>query len=149
MFGGSTLWGLVVGTGIALAPSALAGECKEVHADLVEVQTTSGFEGNVEGNHGLRGTTHFKADSAAKGPSTSPGWISYSGYFTYKTASGDILLVTRETGVTGMGRVTAFQVIIDGYGEFSGATGYFFVSGSMSGDPTTVVTQVTGEICLP
>ena len=62
--------------------------------------------------------------------------------------------MTRETGVTNTstglpqsGAVTAYQQIQDATGEFAGATGFFFVSGhSASGH---VVTQVTGEICVP
>src|SRR4029453_580053 len=54
--------------------------CKAVHADLVEDFSTQGCEppstacflGEVDGNHGLRGTTRFDSDSGAAGPSTSP-----------------------------------------------------------------------------
>ncbi|MGH8076665.1 MAG: hypothetical protein ACREPE_04985 [Lysobacter sp.] len=137
---------------VATAP-AWAGECKKIHADLVEVAATEGcnpgltscFLGEVDGNHGLRGTTHFKADSARGGPATSPDFISYSGPFEYITAGGTI--VTRETGVTNPSEVTAYQKIVEATGEFSGATGYFFVSGHKSAG--VITTDVTGEICLP
>lgn len=135
--------------------------CKSIHADLVENRSTTGckpghavcFLGEVDGNHGLRGTTYFKGDSSAAGPSTGlAGFVSYSGVFEYTTDRGT--LVTRETGVTNTstglpqsGAVTAYQQIQDATGEFAGATGFFFVSGrSASGH---VVTQVTGEICVP
>ena len=63
-------------------------------------------------------------------------------------------LTMRETGVsngtTGQpssGAVTAYQQIVSGTGDFADATGYFFVSGRrVSG---VVVTQISGEICLP
>ncbi|MFC5579380.1 hypothetical protein ACFPOA_15310 [Lysobacter niabensis] len=138
-----------------------ATECKAVHASLDEVRSTTGcnpglsacFLGVVDGNHGLRGTTHFASDSfVPTSPSTSPGFIIYSGPFEYRTGSGTLTM--RETGVsngtTGLpssGAVTAYQQIVDGTGEFEGATGHFFVSGRrVSG---IVVTQLTGEICLP
>jgi hypothetical protein len=131
-----------------------------VHGDLVEVRSTVGckpehsfcFLGEVGGNHGLRGTTYFRGDSGAAGPSTSPGFISYSGQFEYITDRG--MLVMRETGVVNQtqgnpesGVVTAYQKIVDATGDFIGVTGYFFVSGFNRNQRIT--TQVTGEICYP
>ncbi|WP_206859866.1 hypothetical protein [Lysobacter changpingensis] len=136
---------------------ASAGECRKIHADLDEVQSTQGcnpglsgcFLGEVDGNHGLRGTTHFNSDSAVQtSPSTSPNFIIYSGPFEYRTGRGTI--VARETGATTRGSegvVTAYQQIVSGTGEFAGVTGYFFVSGHKSGG--TVDTFVNGEICAP
>jgi len=146
---------------ISAGATARDPKCKSIHADLVEDRSTTAcraghatcFLGEVDGNHGLRGTTYFHADSSAAGPATGlQGFISYSGAFEYATADGT--LATRETGVTNTstglpqsGAVTAYQQIQDATGEFAGATGYFFVSGfSHSGH---VVTQVTGQVCTP
>ncbi|HEY0502633.1 MAG TPA: hypothetical protein VGD42_03975 [Lysobacter sp.] len=139
----------------AIAP-AHAGGCRKIHADLDEIQSTTGcnaglascFLGEVDGNHGLRGTTHFAADSARVGPATSPTFISYSGPFEYRTGRGTITV--RETGVTTSGSegvVTAYQEIVSGTGDFAGATGHFFVSGHKTGG--TIDTFVNGEICHP
>jgi len=139
----------------------LATECKSIQADLAEVRVTSGcnpglsacFLGVVDGNHGLRGTTHFASDSyVPTSPATSPGFIIYSGPFEYRTPSGTLTM--RETGVsngtTGQpssGAVTAYQQIVEGTGEFAGASGYFYVSGRrVSG---VVTTRISGELCLP
>jgi hypothetical protein len=134
--------------------------CKAVHADLVEDFSTQGCEppstacflGEVDGNHGLRGTTRFDSDSGAAGPSTSPGFISYSGKFEYFTERGTLIM--RETGLAHPangsqddGVTAAFQRIVDATGEFAGATGYFFVTGFNIGGH--VVTKVTGTLCLP
>jgi hypothetical protein len=135
--------------------------CKSIHADLAESRSTTGckpghavcFLGEVDGNHGLRGATYFRGDSSAAGPSTGlAGFVSYSGVFEYTTDRGT--LVARETGVTNpstglpqSGAVTAYQQIQDATGEFAGATGFFFVSGRSANGH--VVTQVTGEICMP
>ena len=146
---------LIVALALASAPAS-ADECKKIHADLVEVSATQGcnpglascFLGEVDGNHGLRGTTHFAADSARAGPATSPTFISYSGPFEYRTADGNITM--RETGVTTSGPegvVTAYQQIVDATGQYAGATGYVFVSGHKSGGMVT--TFVDGEICYP
>ena len=145
----------------SLAAQATQSNCKAVHADLVEDRATTAcrpghtscFLGDVDGNQGLRGTTYFRADSGAAGPSTGlPGFISYSGIFEYTTDRGT--LITRETGVSNQsqgqpesGAVTAYQKIIDATGELAGTTGHFFVSGFNINNH--VVTQITGEICFP
>ncbi|HEV8694559.1 MAG TPA: hypothetical protein VGQ93_10335 [Lysobacter sp.] len=138
-----------------------ATECKPIHASLEEVRSTTGcnpglsacFLGVVDGDHGLRGTTHFASDSyVPTSPSTSPGFIIYSGPFEYRTDTGNLTM--RETGVsngtTGQpssGAVTAYQQIVNGTGDFEGASGHFFVSGRrVSG---VVSTEISGEICLP
>ncbi len=139
-----------------MAPAAWAGECKPVHADLVEHKSTTGcvapatvcFHGEVDGNHGLHGTTYFNSDSARLGPATAPGWVSYSGLFQYSLEDGSTLGM-REVGVTSPGAVTAYQEILEGTGSLAGASGYFFVSGFKSPDGETITTQITGEICLP
>jgi hypothetical protein len=153
---------LAAGTAtVSVAAQAVQSNCKSIHADLVEDRSTTAckpghavcFLGDVDGNQGLRGTTYFRADSSAPGPSTGlAGFISYSGQFEYTTDRG--VLITRETGVSNQstgapesGAVTAYQKIIDATGELAGATGHFFVSGfSRSGH---VVTEITGEICFP
>jgi len=146
----------MLATGAWVASPAFADDCKKIHADLDEIQSTQGcnpglascFLGEVDGNHGLRGVTHFAADSARVGPATSPAFISYSGPFEYRTGRGTITV--RETGVTTNGSegvVTAYQEIVSGTGDFAGATGYFFVSGHKTGG--TVTTFVNGAICHP
>lgn len=145
---------------LAAMSAAAAPECKSVHANLVEVKVTEGcdagltdcFLGEIIGNHGLHGVTHFKADSAAAGPKTgSPGFWSYSGPFQYRTADGNLDM--RETGVTNQskdlpqsGAVTAYQQIVGGTGVFEGATGFLFVSGRNISN--VVETTVSGEICF-
>jgi hypothetical protein len=129
--------------------------CKAIHGDLVEVRSTtqcrpghtSCFLGEVDANHGLRGRTYFRGETAGSAPSGSPAFTPYSGTFEYATAGGTI--TTHETGVTSasVGVVTAHQAITAATGEYAGATGFFFVSGSNDG--SRVVTTVTGQICRP
>ena len=100
-----SLYGLPL---LALACAPLhAADCRPVRADMIESRTTSGcnppltacFIGTVEGDQGLRGTTHFAADSSVReSPKTSPGFIIYSGPFEYRMPTGT--LITRETGVS-------------------------------------------------
>lgn len=146
-------------------PRAQDGEmrgpkCRRVQADLVEDRATTGckpghpdcFLGEVDGNRGFRGTTYFRADSAAAGPSASPSFISYSGLFEYQTERGTIF--ARETGVfdrtvngASSGALTAYQHILSATGDWEGVTGHFFVSGFNRDNH--IVTRVSGEVCLP
>lgn len=146
----STLLGVLA---FATAP-AVAGECKRIHAEMIEVAATEGcnppltscFLGEVDGNHGLRGTTHFKADGIGGRPTTSPDFLPYSGPFEYHTRSGSLYM--RETGITDPKVVTAYQQVVDATGEYSGHTGHFFVSGHKLGGGV-ITTRVTGQLCRP
>lgn len=148
--------------GLAVTASAQTSTnpvCKAVHADLVENRSESCkpgdappcFIGEVDGNHGLRGTTYFKGEASAFFPSGAPTFRSYVGNFEYTTATGTLTM--REMGLTEPsavstpdgGVVNAFQRIVSGTGEFEGATGFLFVSGfNRSGQ---VLTTVHGTIC--
>lgn len=136
-------------------------DCKAIHADLVEMLSTTGckpghascFLGEVDGNHGLRGTTYFKGEASALFPSGAPTFRSYVGDFEYITARGTLTM--REMGLSEPslnptpqgGPVNAFQRVVGGTNDFEGATGHLFVSGfNRSGH---VVTTVHGEICTP
>ncbi len=146
----------------ASGPEAAASPiCKPVHADLIEVQSTTQckpghpvcFLGEVDGNHGLRGTTYFRGEQGALFPPSAPTFRSYVGTFEYTTPSGTLTM--KEMGLTEppnpsnpeSGVVNAFQRIVAGTGEFEGATGYFFVSGFNRNQ--RVVTTLHGEICMP
>lgn len=145
---------------LSLPAQADHPRCKAIHADLVEVSATTGcnaglascFLGEVNGNHGLRGTTHFHGDSGAAGPATGlAGFISYSGPFEYRTSRGNLQM--RETGITNTstglpqsGAVTAYQQVMGGTGIYEGATGFLFVSGRNVGG--MIETSVMGEICF-
>lgn len=135
--------------------------CHRIKADLSETRANEGctppathcFLGELQGRRELHATTEFHGDSGAAGPSTSPDFTSYSGVFVYRTDRGTI--TARETGLTNQtsgnpdsGAITAYQLITSGTGEFADATGYFFVNG-FSPDSDHVVTQVSGEVCLP
>lgn len=151
--------GIAAGCLLSFSVQASAGACKSIRADLVEIPSTTGcdpglpscFLGEVNGNHGIRGVTHFRADSVAAGPSTAlPGFISYSGLFEYRTRDG--VIRTREQGVTNVqagqpqsGAVTGYQQISGGTGAFEGATGFFFVSGRNTDD--VIQARITGELC--
>ena len=137
----------------SLSLGAQADNCKSIHADMVEMRVTEGcdagesfcFLGVVDGNHGLRGTTHFKADSVGAALPTSPGSLPYSGPFQYRLPTGTISM--RETGMNVPNMVTAHQHVVEGTGEYAGATGDFFVNGNRV--PGIVTSSVTGTLCLP
>ena len=137
---------------VLAAMPANATDCKAVHAELIEMGATtecdpgetSCFIGVVQGNHGLVGTTHFKADSWTTPIPTSPGSFPYSGLFEYRLAGGTLLM--RETGVTVPGIVTAHHRIQSATGDFEGATGDFFVYGTRASG--VITTRVDGTLCF-
>lgn len=135
------------------ATSAHATDCKAVHAELIEMGATtecdpgetSCFLGVIQGNHGLVGTTHFKADGWTPDPiPTSPGSFPYSGLFEYRLAGGTLLM--RETGVTVPGIVTAHHRVQSATGDFEGASGDFFVYGTRANG--VITTRVDGTLCF-
>jgi hypothetical protein len=135
--------------------------CKQIHGDLVEQPSTTGckpehtscFLGEVDANHGLRGTTYFRgeAGSGIIYP-TAPTFRGYTGNFEYITARGTLFM--KEVGTTepinasqpaASGVVNAYQTVVSGTDEFEGATGYLFVSGFNRNQ--RIVTTVHGVIC--
>lgn len=148
----------------SLASPALAegeGEtgCKKIRATIVDTQVTEGCtspnrfcaEGLVKGNHGLNGTTYFTMDGAVRGPATVPGSVATSGILVYTTSRGT--LTVRESGLSGLinspeqGFFTAFQEVLEGTGEYAGATGHMWVAGERNESVFTA--QVNGVICWP
>lgn len=140
---------------LALALFALpahATDCKAVHAELIEMGATtecdpgetSCFLGVIQGNHGLVGTTHFKADGWTSAIPTSPGSFPYSGVFEYRLQGGTLRM--RETGVTVPGIVTAHHRVIGATGAFAGVTGDLFVYGTRANG--VITTRVDGTLCF-
>jgi hypothetical protein len=139
-----------------MAGSALADECKEIHARIIDAQVTEGCTspnsfcaaGVVTGNHGFNGTTSFVMDGAVRGPATAPGSVATSGVLVYTTNHGT--LTVRESGLSGLnesgkGYFTAFQQVLEGTGAYAGATGHFWVLGKVR--PTDFDSEVQGVLC--
>lgn len=146
---------------IVLASPAFAapgeGDCKKIHGLIVDVQVTEGCtsptrfcaEGTIEANHGLNGTTYFRMDGAVRGPATAPGSIATTGILTYTTDRGT--LTVRESGLSGVietpevGYFPAIQKVLEGTGDYAGATGHLWVLGQRIG--SEFVSEVRGELC--
>lgn len=148
----------VGGASPALADSGGDVKCKKIRAEIVDVQVTAGCtspngfcaEGTVEGNHGLNGTTYFRMDGAVRGPATAPGSIATSGILVYTLEGGT--LTARESGLSGLvesgqGYFTAFQQVLEGTGEYAGATGHFWLAGTAL--PTHFEVEMRGVLCRP
>lgn len=142
----------------ALAGAEDDGNCKKIHAKIVDVQVTEGCtspnrfcaEGTVEGNHGLNGTTYFRMDSVVRGPAAVPGSVATSGVLVYTTKHGT--LTVRESGLSTI-RVgdetffTAFQEVLEGTGDYEGATGHMWLAGQRF--PEHFEADVNGVLCTP
>jgi hypothetical protein len=136
-------------------------KCKSIHGELVELRSTTEcrpghsvcFLGEIDANHGLRGTTYFRGEQGALFPPSAPTFRSYVGSFDYITARGTLSM--REFGLTDppdptnpeSGVVNAYQRVVSGTGRFEGATGYLFVSGFNRNQ--RIETFVRGQICTP
>lgn len=139
---------------VVAASPALAGECKKIHGQIVDVQVTEGCTspnrfcaaGTVQANHGLNGTTYFRMDGAVRGPATAPGSLATSGILVYTTDQGT--LTVRESGLSGFsgGFFTAFQEVLEGTDDYLGATGHLWVLGRNLG--THFEADIEGELCL-
>jgi hypothetical protein len=154
----------LVSTGLVIAITAQAEECKQIHAQVVVAQTTTNCdspvnlctEGTIDGNQGLHGTTFFRADSLAAGPSTAPdaaSTISYSGVLHITTDYGtlrsrDVGILNQSTDTPTGGFASAFGLVLEGTGRYAGATGSFF-AGAKTIDGQFVTTVFTGEFCFP
>jgi hypothetical protein len=145
---------------VSVASPALAerdnkdAKCKKIHGTIVDVQVTEGCTspngfcaaGTVEGNHGLNGTTYFRMDGAVRGPATAPGTVATSGVLVYTTNRGT--LTVRESGLSGLGSFfTAFQQVLEGTGEYEGATGHLWVAGTQLDGYFEA--DLSGVICSP
>ena len=136
-------------------------KCQSVRGTLVELRSTTEcrpghavcFLGELEANHGFRGTTYFRGEQGAVFPPSAPTFRSYVGSFDYITARGTLSM--REFGLTDppdpnnpeSGVVNAYQRVVSGTGRFEGATGYMFVSGFNRNQ--RIETIVNGRICTP
>jgi hypothetical protein len=154
-FGFGSLSLLVI---VSMGVPAFADECKKIHGTIVDAQVIEGCtspnkfcaEGTVTGNHGLNGTTYFVMDGVVRGPATLPGSLATSGVLVYTTDGGT--LTVRESGLSGLaesgqGYFTAFQQVLEGTGEYEGATGHLWVLGRRL--PDHFEADLIGEICLP
>lgn len=146
---------------LALAPDAMAEQCKPFHAEVMDTRATPCptffcTTGTIDGNHGLNGTIDAVLDSYALGPSTTPEpsrTISFSSQSVTTTVHGS--LTARETGISSTGAVNpsrrffaGFGEFIAGTGEYAGATGRLMFAGRLI-DGINITDTMVGEICLP
>jgi len=106
--------------------------------------------GVYQGEWFLEGTTSFVADALAPsaglpGAVEAPTTLSYSGLLTITTPDGT--LTTRDTGIfdTANGLFAARDLVVGGTGDFAGATGYIFWTGT---GVTEFDARSTGELCF-
>lgn len=148
--------------GLLLVPSAVSADddddggvkCKNVKGSLTSVADLANFttEGTIRGS--FRGATSFVGDGAslapimsAQSPPLAPTF-SYTGDLTIHTKKGSI--TTRGVGVFELipfGLGTQFDTVIDGTGDFAGATGFLQFSFRANAAADGFVSSYTGQIC--
>lgn len=105
--------------------------------------------GTFKGNRGFQGTSAFIALAFDPIPNDPLGRLAVPGVSTYTTPDGritvsDVSVFDVERGTfAGVGR------IVEGTGEFDGATGDVFIYGHVSGDGSSFTTTFVIEIVLP
>ena len=143
---------------LALRQNATAGpRCKMISGGITsflrnDCPTPTGFctDGTFFGDGLLNGTTHttVEAIAAAAGGLLGevPTTLSFTGLITFVTTKG--ILTVRDTGIfdtAGQGLFSSRSVVVDGTGEFVGATGFLFTHGTGLSE---LQTEVSGEVCL-
>ena len=130
--------------------------CKPIHAVQRDVLVTEncpspiGFcaAGTITGNHGLRGTSFYSSRGFHPVPGEAPTRQVVVGTSTYTTDDGAIVVEDLSVFDTARGTFAGVAPIVEGTGRFAGATGDLLTTGRVLPDGS-LITDVTGEICLP
>lgn len=142
----------------AASPAALADtKCKSIFAIEEDVFLTDGCTspigycvgGTFRGNHGLRGTTFYRALSLEPIPNDSLGRLVAPGLLTFTTDDGAFTIDDVSVFDVARGAFAGVGRIVEGTGRYAGASGEIFTTGRVKADGVSFITYVTGDICLP
>src|SRR5262245_47057955 len=143
---------------LALRQSATAGpRCKMISGRITSFlfttcPTPTGFctAGTFFGDGLLNGTTRTTVEAIAPAAGgllgEVPTTLSFTGLIMFETHKG--ILTVRDTGIfdtAGQGLFSSRALVVDGTGEFVGATGFLFTHGTGLSE---LQTEVSGELCL-
>jgi hypothetical protein len=149
--------GVVFAAGVATRSAAAKKGCFVIRGEqedsLVAAGCTSpvGFcaAGTFKGNHGFHGTSAFSATAFDPIPSDPLGRLAVPGTSTYTTPNGQITVSDVSVFDVARGTFAGTGRIVEGTGEFDGATGDVFTSGHVSEDGQSFTTSFVIELCLP
>jgi hypothetical protein len=104
--------------------------------------------GTFKGNHGFQGTSAFSALAFDPIPDDPLGRVSVPGVSTYTTRDGQITVSDVSVFDVPRGTFAGVGRIVEGTGEFAGATGDVFTYGHVLGDGTSFMTTFVIELTL-
>lgn len=105
--------------------------------------------GTFKGNRGFKGTSAFSALAFDPIPNDPLGRLALSGVSTYTTRDGQITVSDVSVLDVARGTFAGVGRIVDGTGEFAGASGDAFTSGHVSEDGESFKTTFVIELSLP
>jgi hypothetical protein len=146
---------LALGSSARRAVSAAGGGARtgKQQAVLVSDGCTSpvGFctRGTFKGNHGFRGASAFSALAFDPIPNDPLGRLVVPGVSTYTTRDGQITRSDVSVFDVPGGTLAGVGRIVDGTGDFAGATGDVFTYGRVSEDGESFTTTFVIELSLP
>jgi hypothetical protein len=106
-------------------------------------------QGTFKGKHGFKGTCAFSALAFDPIPSDPLGRLAVPGTSTYATNDGQITVSEASVFDIAQGTFAGVGRIIEGTGEFAGATGDVFTYGHISEDGSSFTTKFVIELQLP
>jgi hypothetical protein len=105
--------------------------------------------GTFKGNHGFQGTSAFSALAFDPIPNDPLGRLAVPGTSTYTTRDGQITVSDVSAFDVSGGTFAGVGRIVEGAGEFAGATGDVFTYGHVSEDGASFSTTFVIELSLP
>ena len=135
---------------VALGPAALAGNCKAVDAEFVDVCTGGpSCSGTITNGGKLNGTT-VTVFTGGPTATPSPTTVSLALDITITTNQGQLKSSYVNLFDGPLGATAALGTInpAASTGRFAGATGLLFITGRVTNfSPFTITLKLTGEIC--
>ena len=105
--------------------------------------------GTFKGNHGFQGTSAFNALAFDPIPNDPLGRLAVPRASTYTTADGQIAVSDVMAFDVARGTFAGVGRVVEGTGEFSGATGDVFTYGHVSEDGTSFATTFVIDLSVP
>jgi len=152
------LFSVIVTSGLVRPSPAEAGDnCyKIITTQSASLLPPFNTEGEVKSGI-LKGSTNFTGDESSitpisdltTPPFSSGGVVSYTGELLFTTRKGT--LTTQGVGVFELGpfgRGNQFDRVIEGTGEFDGATGFLYFDFEADESGNNFASTVTGTICI-
>jgi hypothetical protein len=106
-------------------------------------------QGTFKANRGFQGTSAFSALAFDPIPNDPLGRLAVSGVSTYTTGDGQITVSDVSVFDVTQGTLSSVGRIVDGTGDFAGASGDVFTYGHVTAEGNVFTTKFVIELSLP